>query len=86
MGGRQPTQPAVLFCACAKTLRFPQGLGRHPHDPPVGGPTQRLPDGKKEAAVLLRGLFSHGLAGGDGLLCLLVFKKEIHVVNALLLC
>lgn len=86
LGGRKPTQPPIIFRAGAEALRFPQGVGRHPHDLTISSSTQCIPNGKKEAAILLRGLLLNGVPRGDGLFCLLVFKKEIHVVNALLLC
>lgn len=86
LGGRQQTQPPVIFRARAEALRFPQGVGRHPRHLTVSSPTQRISNGKKEAAILLRGFLLNGIFRWDGLFCLLVFKKEIHVVNTLLLC
>lgn len=83
LGGRKQTQPPVIFRACAEALRFPQGVGRHPYHITVSSPTQRIPNGKKEAAVVLRGFILNGFFRWDGLFCLLVFKKEIHVVNTL---
>lgn len=84
LGGREPAEPAVVFWAGAEALRFPQGVGGHPHDPALCGSTQCIPNGKKEAAVLLWCVLLNGLSRGNGLFCLLVFKKEIHVVNVLL--
>ena len=86
LGGRQPSEPPVLFFARAETLCVPQGAGRHPQHAAVRRAAQRLPHGQEEAAIFLRGILPHGLPRRDGLLCLLVFKKEIYVVNALFLC
>lgn len=83
LGGRKPTQPPVIFRARAEALRFPQGAGRHPHHLTVRSPPERVPNGKKEAPVLLRGFLLNGFFRWDGLFCLLVFKKEIYVVNTL---
>lgn len=82
LGGRKPAQHPVIFRTCAETLRLPEGSGRHPHHSSISGPSQRLPHGQKEATLLLRGVLPNGFPGRYGLLCLLVFKKEIHVVNA----